>query len=434
MTTVAGRMVRPVTDEDSAALIELIGVTWSEYPGVVLDVDREEPWLRAPASYYAEHGGSFWVAVGVDGDLQACIGLRPGPDESIELKSLYVAAAGRRGGLGGGLVRHVEDEALRLGARRIVLWSDTRFADAHRLYGRLGYWRTGVSRILQDASNTTEYGFAKDVLSSVFDFADPAGSVTRLAGLAGMHRGSRFGAIAATQQARALGLFGDPDAARTLLAAIDLTDPVVAGWVAIERGRTANSSGEPGSGRADFDAAFAIGVAEADDGLAVDAAHMVAIVGKPDEQISWGWRGLQLAEASADPRARAMVGPLLNNLGVSLGEQDRWDHALAVHERSVDWRAERGAAGPLAIARWQQARSLRALGRPEEALAIQLELDADGDPYVAEERAECLYSLGRVDEARPYFEQAGAGLGADEWFSSNEADRLARLKRLAAGE
>jgi putative acetyltransferase len=433
VTAVAGRQVRPVSDKDSQALIELIGVTWSEYPGVVLDVDREEPWLRSPASYYSEHGGSFWVAVGDDGALHASIGIRPAPDEAVELKSLYVAAAGRRGGLGSGLVRMVEDEAAGLGARRIVLWSDSRFIDAHRLYRRLGYWPTGESRELNDLSSTTEYGFAKDVLSGLFDYGDVAGSAARFGDLAATHPASAFGAIAATQRARALGLSGDWDAARSLLSTIDLSDPVVAGWVAIERGRIANSTDQPGRGRADFDVAFAAGTATGDDGLAVDAAHMIAIVGSPAELISWAQRGLSLAEVSTDPRARAMVGALLNNLGVSLGEQNRWDEALAVHERSVAWRGDRGAPGPLAIARWQQARSLRAVGRVEEALAIQLELDLD-DPYVAEERAECLYALGRIDEARPYFAQVAAELGADEWFATNEVERLARLNRLAAGE
>jgi putative acetyltransferase len=379
VTEVAGRQVRPVADEDSDALIELIGVTWSEYPGVVLDVDREEPWLREPATYYVEHGGAFWVAVGEDGALHACIGLRPSSNESVELKSLYVAAAGRRGGLGSGLVRMVEDEAVRLGARRIVLWSDSRFLDAHRLYQRLGYWPTGESRELNDVSSTTEYGFAKDVLSALFDYADAAGSAVRFGDLAAAHHGTQFGAIAATHQARALGLSGDWDAAQSLLSAVDPPDPVVAGWVAIECGRIANSTDQDGRGRADFDAAFAAGVATGDDGLAVDAAHMIAIVGSPAELISWAERGLSFAEASTDPGARSMVGALLNNLGVSLGEQDRWDEALAVHVQSVAWRAERGAPAQLAIARWQQARSLRALGRVDEALAIQLELGHD-DP------------------------------------------------------
>jgi GNAT superfamily N-acetyltransferase/tetratricopeptide (TPR) repeat protein len=433
VTEIAGRQLRPVVDSDSAALIELIGTTWAEYPGVILDVDNEEPWLRAPARYYAEHGGSFWLATGADGALHACIGVRPLENDAVELKSLYVAAAGRRGGLGSGLVRFVEDEAARFGARRIVLWSDRRFSDAHRLYSRLGYWRTGQSRELHDLSTTTEYGFAKDVLSAQFDFADLPASIDRFSALAAQHPGTRFGSIASTQQARALGLSGDWDSARARLATVDVADSVVAGWVAIERGRIANSSGEDGRGRAEFEEAFAAGRDHGEDGLAVDAAHMIGIVGSPSELISWGERALALADASADPRAKAMVGPLLNNLGVSLGEQDRWDEALAVHARSVVWWAERGAPGPLAIARWQQARSLRAVHRVEEALAIQLDLDADSDPYVAEERGECLYLLERFDESRPYFAQAAKAFAADEWFVANEAARLERLRQLAEG-
>lgn len=156
--------VRPATDEDSAALIELIGTVWSEYPGCVLDVDGEEPWMRAPATFYAERDGQFWVAVDDDtGDLIACVGIKPVATDTVELKSLYVAARGRRTGLGSALVRLVEDTATDRQARRIVLWSDTRFADAHRLYTRLGYEPTGESRELHDLSNTTEYGFTKDL-------------------------------------------------------------------------------------------------------------------------------------------------------------------------------------------------------------------------------------------------------------------------------
>lgn len=150
---------RPVRDTDSAALIDLIGACWTAYPGCVLDVDGEEPWLHAPAAYYANRGGAMWV-VEREGAVVACIGI-VSEGEVAELKSLYVAAAGRRRGLGARLVEVVEAEAARRGVHRIELWSDTRFADAHRLYQRLGYTRTGRDRDLHDLSATTEYEFAK---------------------------------------------------------------------------------------------------------------------------------------------------------------------------------------------------------------------------------------------------------------------------------
>lgn len=160
--------LRMVRDDDSAGLIALIGSCWAEYPGIVLDVDGEEPWLRAPATAYAGWGGRMWVATTTpagagDAALIACVGMKPHGTDAVELKSLYVDAAARRRGLGSRLARLVEDQARESGARQVGLWSDSRFTDAHRMYQRLGYRRTGRSRDLHDLSDTTEYEFVKDL-------------------------------------------------------------------------------------------------------------------------------------------------------------------------------------------------------------------------------------------------------------------------------
>jgi len=428
--------VRPVADTDSAALIELIGGIWAEYPGVELHVDAEEPWLRAPATFHAEHDGQFWVACDDETDaIIGCVGIKGVAAETVELKSLYVSKAARRTGLGSALVRLVEATAADRAARTIRLWSDSRFHDAHRLYAGLGYVSTGQERDLADLSNTTEYGFAKDLLQSLLDFSDLEGCAVVFASLAAAVPGTRFASLALAQQARTSGVRGNFAAASELLDSIKADDdPVVRGWVALERGRVANSSGAAGRGRELFDEALAIGRSECDDGLAVDAAHMIGIVGSPTEQVEFSTLGLTLASESIDPRARSLVGALLNNLGCTLGELDRWDEALAVHARAVAWREERGAAGPLAVARWQYGRALRGVGRFEDALEVQWGLDADSDPYVAEERGENLLALGRFEEARPWFAHAAEGLAADGWTAANEPDRLARLQLLAAGE
>lgn len=154
-------VIRAVRDADSAGLIELIGVSWGEYPGCVLEVDDEEPWLRAPASYYAANGGRMWVAEW-DGAMVGCVALRPTDTEDVaELKSLYVAAAARRHGLGEVLVSLVEDESAQQGLRALELWTDTRFADAHRFYERLGYSRLPGARELHDRSQSVEYPYVK---------------------------------------------------------------------------------------------------------------------------------------------------------------------------------------------------------------------------------------------------------------------------------
>lgn len=155
--------VRPVADTDSESLIALIGGIWAEYPGCVLDVDAEEPWMRAPATAFVASGGRCWVAT-VDSAVVAVVGVRPASEPGTwELKSLYVAAAARRSGLGAALTDLAEAQAIERGGARMLLWSDTRFIDAHRLYTRLGYRATGRTRDLHDLSNTTEYEFVKEL-------------------------------------------------------------------------------------------------------------------------------------------------------------------------------------------------------------------------------------------------------------------------------
>jgi hypothetical protein len=132
-------------------------------------------------------------------------------------------------------------------------------------------------------------------------------------------------------------------------------------------------------------------------GLAADAAHMLAIA-LPDQHEQWALRGLAAAEGSDDPLALGMTGALLNNLGWSLADVDRWDEAYPLFDRAVTARAKvvdllgsDSSVKSLHVARWTRARAARALGRRDEALAELRELAATpagaADSYVAEEIA-----------------------------------------------
>jgi predicted GNAT family N-acyltransferase len=153
-------VVREARDDDSEALIALIGGCWSAYPGVELHVDAEEPWLRAPAAAYRQWAGRLWV-VELDGSVVACCGLKPAGPDAVELKSMYVAAHARRRGIARRLEALVREEAARRGATRVVLWSDTRFTEAHATYTALGYTRLPGERDLHDLSSSREYPFAR---------------------------------------------------------------------------------------------------------------------------------------------------------------------------------------------------------------------------------------------------------------------------------
>jgi tetratricopeptide (TPR) repeat protein len=209
----------------------------------------------------------------------------------------------------------------------------------------------------------------------------------------------------------------------------------------LERGRTFNSNGEKEKARVLFSEAWEQAQAARLEGLAVDAAHMMAITyaGAP-EAMAWNQRGLVIARASQDAKAHALIPAILNNSAWDLHEMGRFDEALPLFEEAqAEWIA-RGQPERIQIAKWAVARCLRSLGRYDEALIIQHALEAEHmavgsvDGYVFEEIAENLAALGKVDEAKPYFEKAFEELNKDEWFVKNEAARLANLKARASNQ
>lgn len=156
-------VIRPVQDSDAEGLIRLIDVCWSAYEGCILDVDGEEPQLRAMRSHFDALGGEYWVAEGAGGLIAAGGGWAPAADAAgAELHKLYVLAELRRQGVARRLVAMAEAAARSRGSRFIELWSDSRFLEAHAFYEALGYRRTGRTRELNDLSDTTEFHFVKE--------------------------------------------------------------------------------------------------------------------------------------------------------------------------------------------------------------------------------------------------------------------------------
>ena len=208
----------------------------------------------------------------------------------------------------------------------------------------------------------------------------------------------------------------------------------------LERGRVYNSSGYPAQAKPFFQQAYELALASGEDFYAVDAAHMMAIVESPEQQLAWNLRAIELAEKSADPRARKWLGSLLNNLGWTYHDSGQYETALDTFQKALKWREEQGDAETTRVARWCVGRALRSLKRIDEAHAIQTALlreyeeTKEKSAYVYEEMAECLHSLGRIDEAQPYFALAYQELSKDTWLQNNEPGRLERLKTLGKVE
>ena len=154
-------IIRPVVDADAQDLFGLLSLCFAEYPGCFVDPHDDLPDLRAAGSSYAANGGAFWAVEDERGRVCACVAVDFPESGTAELHRLYVRSDQRGRGLGSLLVRHVERFARARGAGHVVLWSDTRFTTAHRLYKRLGYTQIDGERPLGDISQSVEYRFEK---------------------------------------------------------------------------------------------------------------------------------------------------------------------------------------------------------------------------------------------------------------------------------
>ena len=245
-----------------------------------------------------------------------------------------------------------------------------------------------------------------------------------------------------TQLARSLGLQRKFEPAHVVLdEAVDLLAESMRRATVrclLERGRVYNSSGSSDKAKPFFLDAWNLAKACSEDALAVDAAHMVAIVEVPEKQMQWNLLALAHAESSTDPKAQRWKGSLYHNIGWTYHSANQYDRALASFQKALSCRLEQGNAVQIRIGRWAVARALRSLRRYDEALEIQqsilseLENEQGQDAYVDEELGECLLALDRQDEARAYFVKAVEAMSSPNWDDPIAPERLERLRSLTS--
>lgn len=61
------------------------------------------------------------------------------------------------------LVQKVENIAVRENKSKVILWTDTRFKEAHKMYLKMDYEKSKNTRRLYDISGTVEYNFVKNL-------------------------------------------------------------------------------------------------------------------------------------------------------------------------------------------------------------------------------------------------------------------------------
>jgi tetratricopeptide (TPR) repeat protein len=281
----------------------------------------------------------------------------------------------------------------------------------------------------------------------LWDFADVAGTETKFRALlprAEAAKDTDYLAQLLTQIGRTEGLQGRfDDAHRTLDRAEKLLRddaPLPRVRLLLERGRVFRSSKQPEKAKPLFLRAWDLGRAAALDGYACDAGHMLAITETGKPAIEWSLKTIAYAEGSKDPTAKRWVGTLAFNLGWAYHEQGEFEKALAMFRKDLAFRLERKAAPPARVAKWAVGRTLRSLGRLEEALATQRELEREfealpeKDGYVFEEIAECLLAQKKDADAKPYFAKAYALLAGRAEAEGIDGRRLDRLRALGGVE
>jgi tetratricopeptide (TPR) repeat protein len=248
-----------------------------------------------------------------------------------------------------------------------------------------------------------------------------------------------------TQIARTLGLQRKFEDAHRVLDGVEreLTPALttVRARYLLERGRTFNSSKQPGKARPLFLEAWELGRKEGLEFHAVDAAHMMGIVEKGDASLAWNEQAMAYAEKAKDPRARGWLASLYNNTGWTYHDMGQHGKALEVLQKCWDLYKEKAPDSQGArIAKWSVAKQLRMLKRTDEALAMQFELQKEHeklgtkDGFVHEEIGECLLALGKEEEAVPHFHRAHELLKEIDWVREDEP-RITRLRKLGrAGE
>jgi len=152
--------LRLARNKDGNQIINLIKRCFNDYKNCYLDVDNDSPELRNVYSYFKNKKGKFWVYVDKN-KIIGCMGYLPHEKNNLEIHKLYIDKNYRMKGLAKKLMLRIESIAKKYKKRKIVLWTDTRFKEAHKMYKKLNYKKMSKKRRLNDISNTTEYAFQK---------------------------------------------------------------------------------------------------------------------------------------------------------------------------------------------------------------------------------------------------------------------------------
>jgi tetratricopeptide (TPR) repeat protein len=172
---------------------------------------------------------------------------------------------------------------------------------------------------------------------------------------------------------------------------------------------------------------------------AIDAAHMVAITGKPEEQIEWGKKGIKEAETG---NITKWLGPLWNNLGATYEDMGKYKEALEAYQKAREYHYRYGNEKNKLVADWAVGHAYRLNGDNAQAEKWFLPVlawcrkigETEFEGLSNRELGEIELSKSNPDSALSYFSRAEEKLkqaGMPEWDSAGFAklqNQIAELK------
>jgi tetratricopeptide (TPR) repeat protein len=179
---------------------------------------------------------------------------------------------------------------------------------------------------------------------------------------------------------------------------------------------------------------------------AVDAAHMVALTGSPEERFEWARRGIAVADSGG---LEGWLGPLWNNLGWDYIDAGRYEEALDALERAREYHYRSGDSLSELIADYSVAHAKMKLGRLADAkLAMRDVFDRaermheKGSPNGIEWMGMSRWDLGEIalaeGETGVAVDLMSTALGELEeagmpnWAPDDYAERQARLEEIGS--
>ena len=133
-----GFSIRRAEAGDLDAIRALVKEVLAEY-GLTLDPSGTDTDLQDIESGYFASGGTFEVAVGVDGRLAGCCGVFVLDAATCELRKMYLRKDARGQGVGGRLLRRALAFARGRGSRRMELETASVLKEAIALYAGAGF-------------------------------------------------------------------------------------------------------------------------------------------------------------------------------------------------------------------------------------------------------------------------------------------------------